>query len=240
MSGGRFWVSLSFERVREMRSVLNWLRKSSLAAVAVVCLVMPANRAKAGMIYDTTGGSGVSLTTSNVQFALSFQTTSTEYVINAVGVEMGNTGSSLTGTLNVSIYDATGMGNAPGAQLGTNIGSVDAASLSTFATVFSFTGLSRSLSPSTNYYIVIAPNNLSGQYSLSGTATPSGGIVNGSLGFGYNSPSWSVTPGSYIIGYVSASSGGGSGGAVPEPTSMAIFGLGALGFAYRNRRKLMK
>jgi hypothetical protein len=28
--------------------------------------------------------------------------------------------------------------------------------------------------------------------------------------------------------------------AVPEPTSMAIFGLGALGFAYRNRRKLLK
>lgn len=27
---------------------------------------------------------------------------------------------------------------------------------------------------------------------------------------------------------------------VPEPTSMAIFGLGALGFAYRNRRKFMK
>lgn len=27
--------------------------------------------------------------------------------------------------------------------------------------------------------------------------------------------------------------------AVPEPTSMAIFGLGALGFAYRNRRKVL-
>jgi hypothetical protein len=35
-------------------------------------------------------------------------------------------------------------------------------------------------------------------------------------------------------------SGGGGGGTVPEPTSMAIFGLGALGFAYRNRRKLKK
>ncbi|MCE2815042.1 MAG: PEP-CTERM sorting domain-containing protein [Planctomycetaceae bacterium] len=29
----------------------------------------------------------------------------------------------------------------------------------------------------------------------------------------------------------------GGGGQVPEPTSMAIFGLGALGFAYRARRK---
>jgi hypothetical protein len=28
-----------------------------------------------------------------------------------------------------------------------------------------------------------------------------------------------------------------SGGSVPEPTSMAIFGLGALGMAYRARRK---
>ncbi|MFN6300822.1 MAG: PEP-CTERM sorting domain-containing protein [Planctomycetota bacterium] len=27
-----------------------------------------------------------------------------------------------------------------------------------------------------------------------------------------------------------------SGGQVPEPTSMAIFGLGALGMAYRARR----
>lgn len=27
--------------------------------------------------------------------------------------------------------------------------------------------------------------------------------------------------------------------AVPEPTSMAIFGLGALGFAYRNRRRIL-
>jgi hypothetical protein len=35
-------------------------------------------------------------------------------------------------------------------------------------------------------------------------------------------------------------SSGGGGGEVPEPTSMAIFGLGALGFAYRNRRKFMK
>jgi hypothetical protein len=31
-----------------------------------------------------------------------------------------------------------------------------------------------------------------------------------------------------------------SSAAVPEPTSMAIFGLGALSFAYRSRRKLMK
>lgn len=36
---------------------------------------------------------------------------------------------------------------------------------------------------------------------------------------------------------IGGSGGGGGGGAVPEPTSMAIFGLGALGLAYRARRK---
>lgn len=35
----------------------------------------------------------------------------------------------------------------------------------------------------------------------------------------------------------SGSGGNGGGGEVPEPTSMAIFGLGALGMAYRARRK---
>ena len=33
------------------------------------------------------------------------------------------------------------------------------------------------------------------------------------------------------------STGNSSGGEVPEPTSMAIFGLGALGMAYRARRR---
>jgi hypothetical protein len=39
-------------------------------------------------------------------------------------------------------------------------------------------------------------------------------------------------------GFASVSLQTASGAAVPEPTSMAIFGLGALGLAYRNRRKL--
>ena len=45
-----------------------------------------------------------------------------------------------------------------------------------------------------------------------------------------------------IIGFrvasLSSSGSGGTGGEVPEPTSMAIFGLGALGIAYRTRRRM--
>ncbi|MFN9348678.1 MAG: PEP-CTERM sorting domain-containing protein [Planctomycetota bacterium] len=36
---------------------------------------------------------------------------------------------------------------------------------------------------------------------------------------------------------IGGSGGGGGGGQVPEPSTMAIFGLGALGMAYRARRK---
>jgi hypothetical protein len=39
-------------------------------------------------------------------------------------------------------------------------------------------------------------------------------------------------------GFASVSLQTASGGAVPEPTSMAIFGLGALGLAYHKRRKI--
>ncbi|MFM7928119.1 MAG: SUMF1/EgtB/PvdO family nonheme iron enzyme, partial [Pirellula sp.] len=35
----------------------------------------------------------------------------------------------------------------------------------------------------------------------------------------------------------SSSGGGGGGGEVPEPSTLAIFGLGALGMAYRSRRR---
>lgn len=56
-----------------------------------------------------------------------------------------------------------------------------------------------------------------------------------------------TNPGTYVYTYGNSTtndtvtfnigSSPSGGGAVPEPTSMAIFGLGALGFAYRARRK---
>ena len=39
------------------------------------------------------------------------------------------------------------------------------------------------------------------------------------------------------VAYGATLQSGGGGGVVPEPTSIAIFGLGALGMAYRARRK---
>lgn len=58
---------------------------------------------------------------------------------------------------------------------------------------------------------------------------------------------WQTNFGDYVYSYPYAGGAdtvtmrfvnpGGGGGQVPEPTSMAIFGIGALGFAYRARRK---
>jgi hypothetical protein len=78
--------------------------------------------------------------------------------------------------------------------------------------------------------------------AISATATFSNktlatlGITNpGTYVYTYGNASFNDTV-TFNIGS-SGSGGGGGGGEVPEPASMAIFGLGALGFAYRARCK---
>ena len=86
-----------------------------------------------------------------------------------------------------------------------------------------------------------------------------GDIPNVNVGGGYNSnlSNLNLTAGDYVVGvssfYTEFGFGGSADGdvipvggtytlnisSVPEPTSMAIFGLGALGMAYRSRRKSM-
>ncbi len=71
--------------------------------------------------------------------------------------------------------------------------------------------------------------------SMSGTVSVTGSLV-GSQGFEFTS-----TAGNLIISSfsgVATFTGDFPPSAVPEPTSMAIFGLGSLGMAYRARRKL--
>jgi hypothetical protein len=226
-----------------MRSVLNWLRTSGLAAVAVV-VALTTTTAQAGVIYDTrnlTGLPGATIDSSQRRAAFAFQTNSSGYIINEVAFSLAGEVSGLTGTINVSIFDASGTGSTPGVQIGSDIGTIDAATLTTSFALFSFTGLTRTLSPNTDYYIVQSSSDLTGgRAGIAITDQVSNGIIGGSIGIASRSSSgWTRVANYYVIGYVLASSNN-SGGTVPEPTSMAIFGLGALGFAYRNRRKLMK
>ncbi len=61
--------------------------------------------------------------------------------------------------------------------------------------------------------------------------------------FSNNEPSFRIIEAGFRVAMLNPSNdgggggGGGGGGEVPEPTSMAIFGLGVLGMAYRARRK---
>ena len=73
----------------------------------------------------------------------------------------------------------------------------------------------------------------------------SGGAISGSMTFSGSFASLGIDPVARTFSWglggagssVSLTFSSGSGGAVPEPTSMAIFGIGALGMAYRARRK---
>lgn len=73
----------------------------------------------------------------------------------------------------------------------------------------------------------------------------SGGAISGSMTFSGSFASLGIDPVARTYSWglggagssVSLTFSPGTGGAVPEPTSMAIFGIGALGMAYRARRK---
>ena len=73
----------------------------------------------------------------------------------------------------------------------------------------------------------------------------SGGAISGSMTFSGSFASLGIDPVARTYSWglggagssVSLTFSSGTGGAVPEPTSMAIFGIGALGMAYRARRK---
>jgi hypothetical protein len=73
----------------------------------------------------------------------------------------------------------------------------------------------------------------------------SGGAISGSMTFSGSFASLGINPVARTFSWglggagssVSLTFSSGTGGAVPEPTSMAIFGIGALGMAYRARRK---
>ena len=89
----------------------------------------------------------------------------------------------------------------------------------------------------------VSPDAVAGIAVLGAASTVSGiSTVSGDL-FA-QTPTLTTTAGDLVLVYglfgVGTFSGAFSPGTVPEPSSMAIFGLGALGMAYRARRKVRK
>ena len=235
MSGGRIWVSFSFKRVREMRSVLNWLRKTGLvAAVGVVCIESNAmggvviNIAQSGSdVVATLSGSigdlGTPLGTQNLasgQGSFIY----TDLTFSEKGIRVARTGYTATTSDKYQISTSNqywGPSTSFNFASSSNITGVD---------FFDVWGRNdRWFSLASNY---VVGTSISGTVTWSNKTLADIGITNPgafsfTVGSGANTDSIGVTI-------------SGPGAPVPEPTSMAIFGLGALGFAYRNRRKLMK
>jgi hypothetical protein len=207
--------------VLNMRSVLNWLRTGSLAAVVWVGAM--ASESDAGVIInlEDTGSGTVNLTFSGF--------------INLTGLTLNSSPSNSTSLISPSqgrIRTAGSVneyltGSVSPAQFFGSGSSVNATSFTGSAIRVNFSDPSSLGLPS-------------GYTSLS--AISGSGVFTGSLG------SLGLTQGAYTYNWgiggagrsVTLNVGMAGSSAVPEPTSMAIFGLGALGFAYRNRRKLLK
>ena len=98
---------------------------------------------------------------------------------------------------------------------------------------FAYGGFGYQVSPDTVFGIAV----LGDVSTVSGISTVSGDLL-------VDTPTLTTTAGDLVLVYgqvgVGTFSGAFSPGTVPEPSSMAIFGLGALGMAYRARRKVRK
>lgn len=98
---------------------------------------------------------------------------------------------------------------------------------------FAYGGFGYQVSPDAVFGIAV----LGDASTVSGISTVSGDLL-------AQTPTLTTTAGDLVLenGLVGVGtfSGAFSPGTVPEPSSMAIFGLGALGMAYRARRKVMK
>ncbi len=143
-------------------------------------------------------------------------------------------GSGTTGSFSIQVWDATGTGGSPGAQVGASLYTGLAQNLSTnSANLLSVSGLNFTLTENRTYYIVTRGTSLTnipdgeggffeGFLSWNNAATPTSPL------YSYNTDSgaW-AGPYSYN-GYMSVS-------AVPEPSAWALAGLSVLAIGFSKR-----
>lgn len=203
-------------------------------AVFALCIHTIASAGFAADLYDNIG-QPVSV---NGNFsdgswpALSFKTSMAGYILESVTIPVRNPNLLTSGTISFELLDASGPGGAPGAVVGTSLGSVSIAGISSldYQNV-TFSGLKRELSPATNYWITVKGSGLSNVFFV-GATTSTGGLLTGSLGYsitGDAGSSWSTPSTSYyVIGQVTA---------VPEPSTYALGAIAALAAGWLARRQ---
>jgi hypothetical protein len=202
---------------------LNWLQTSGLAA-AILVGAMASNATAAVIITLTDNGN------------------------NTIGV-------TATGTLNLSALTYLSQTPQPFVKfLNSGSGTVGLIGSTSFTTSNYASSLSSWSAYGTGTYSELSMSGLSGTrfalylngrlsidpaYASGAPISTSGTYLNTSfagrnISIGTFTSNFSSFGNSDFIQVITRTSGSGE---VPEPTSIAIFGLGALGFAYRNRRK---
>jgi len=200
---------------------------------------LTASRAQAGLIYDNLSQTPVTTASASDsgRTGLSFATDATNVVLDSVVIPVWNFMGLTSGSVDMSLFDATGPGAVPGTQLA----ALGSAPISSFPSAtyqnFSITGLSINLAPTTNYWIVMGATSIGANYSL-GLTNNSTGAGPLSIGYGVFSGGgpWVSSNSWYVIGSVSAV----SPAPVPEidPAGMgSVLALvtGVLGLMERRR-----
>jgi hypothetical protein len=201
----------------------NILRLVAIAALAAVTMIASLDHARSATLYDTMGTSSGDLSetgySNNQSFGLSFQTTANEYTLAKVTFSIARAGDTPDGNIVVRLWDSTGSGSLPGAQIGGDLGTFPLSGLSNVLTNYQpivVGGLNIGLSPSTNYWatLTLTGNTTNHQYWVQYTNTPSG-TTTGSLNVAQNvaNNSWQRFPGIFAIGSVEA---------VPEPATLSM------------------
>ena len=214
------------------------IARIGLVLLAALAVIAPARARAAGaglaggtVLYDTLSQApdyGLILRTSEGA-GFSFQTTATDYVVDTVKVILqlpAGAAAATSGNVTVALFDsdASDGSGLPGNALGAAIGTIPVGDLTTIRQTFTFSGLARTLSPSTGYWITLTSTDISTGYAIiSATTSPVGGVTTNSLGHAYYDNSEGDMTGvwngprtfAWILGSVTASAAG------PTPTPVA-------------------
>ena len=190
-----------------------------IGVTLLVCLVQVSQSRAAAVLFDNLGqpGGGYS-STFPVSLAQAFTTTSTDFVLSEVSLPLWRQAGA-AGTYEILVWDSTGDGRSPGAQVGSAIHTGFAENLSTTGgSLLTISGLNIALSPSTTYYLVSRNTSVAPAADLFWKLSN----INTSSFYEFSFGSWG--------GLVTASNMEMKITAVPEPSAGVLLVLGIGGF----------